>query len=153
MKQVLVRQYEYVKSSRTVLLQLCASIDPNLFIKEVAGFGRGGSVRNMLVHMNNTYQQWTGNHCLGRQMKLHEYADFPDLQSCISLFKESDLLVDEVLNVFEYRLLQEIERNGKVASPLKIITHVFTHEYHHKGQIASMCRMLGYVPPDTDIIR
>jgi len=33
------------------------------------------------------------------------------------------------------------------------MTHVMTHEFHHKGQIMTMGRMLGYTPPDADVIR
>ena len=33
-----------------------------------------------------------------------------------------------------------------------LLTHTETHEFHHKGQIASMARHLGYVPPNTDLI-
>jgi uncharacterized damage-inducible protein DinB len=28
---------------------------------------------------------------------------------------------------------------------------VTTHEFHHKGQIVLMARVLGYFPPDTDV--
>ena len=37
------------------------------------------------------------------------------------------------------------------ATPLQVFTHVLTHEFHHKGQIMSMCRILGHQPPDTDV--
>lgn len=33
------------------------------------------------------------------------------------------------------------------------MTHVMTHEFHHKGKIMTMGRMLGYTPPDADVIR
>jgi uncharacterized damage-inducible protein DinB len=38
-------------------------------------------------------------------------------------------------------------------SPLQLYTHVITHEFHHKGQMLSMSRILGYIPVDTDAIR
>ncbi|MNY72090.1 DinB family protein [compost metagenome] len=49
----------------------------------------------------------------------------------------------------------EYESNGlkKTAEPFKLFSHVITHEYHHKGQILSLSRHLGYTPVDTDIIR
>jgi uncharacterized damage-inducible protein DinB len=37
------------------------------------------------------------------------------------------------------------------ATPLQLFTHVMTHEFHHKGQLLSMFRILGHVPPDTDV--
>lgn len=36
-------------------------------------------------------------------------------------------------------------------APAKMLTHVLTHAFHHKGQIAAMCRLLGYAPPETDL--
>jgi uncharacterized damage-inducible protein DinB len=36
-------------------------------------------------------------------------------------------------------------------TPAKMLTHVLTHAFHHKGQIAAMCRLLGYPPPETDL--
>ena len=49
----------------------------------------------------------------------------------------------------------EYERNGaqNIDSPLKFFTHVITHECHHKGQILSLGRSLGYIPVDTDVLR
>ena len=38
-------------------------------------------------------------------------------------------------------------------TPLQLFTHTITHEFHHKGQVMSMSRLLGYVPVDADIIR
>ncbi|HEY4289997.1 MAG TPA: DinB family protein [Puia sp.] len=37
------------------------------------------------------------------------------------------------------------------ASPIQLFTHVLTHEFHHKRQVMSMCRLLGHQPPDTDV--
>ncbi len=38
-------------------------------------------------------------------------------------------------------------------TPMHLYTHVITHEFHHKGQILTMSRLLGYIPVDTDVIR
>ncbi|MEW6724052.1 MAG: DinB family protein [Bacillota bacterium] len=32
-----------------------------------------------------------------------------------------------------------------------LMTHMTTHEFHHKGQVASIGRILGYPPPETDL--
>lgn len=46
------------------------------------------------------------------------------------------------------------EKGGikRSAKPFKIFSHVITHEFHHKGQILSIGRHLGYIPVDTDIL-
>ena len=38
-----------------------------------------------------------------------------------------------------------------VRTPALVFHHVFTHAFHHKGQIAAMCRALGYPAPATDM--
>jgi uncharacterized damage-inducible protein DinB len=40
-----------------------------------------------------------------------------------------------------------------VRTPALVLHHVLTHAFHHKGQIVSMCRRLGYPVSDTDLIR
>jgi uncharacterized damage-inducible protein DinB len=38
-----------------------------------------------------------------------------------------------------------------VRTPALVLHHVFTHAFHHKGQIVAMCRVLGHPAPDTDL--
>ncbi len=37
-------------------------------------------------------------------------------------------------------------------TPAHVIHHALTHAFHHKGQIVSMCRILGHPAPDTDML-
>ncbi|MNL32837.1 DinB family protein [compost metagenome] len=57
------------------------------------------------------------------------------------------------IDQFDSEIQYEIQNVKSSAKPLKLFTHVTTHEYHHKGQILSLSRHLGYTPVDTDIIR
>ncbi len=80
------------------------------------------------------------------------------MQEMRKVFNEVDNLVEEFLREFEGRW--EIAITGPVPwqeeaddlTPLWLYTHVITHEFHHKGQIVSMSRQLGYTPADTDLI-
>jgi uncharacterized damage-inducible protein DinB len=40
-----------------------------------------------------------------------------------------------------------------VRTPALVIHHVLTHAFHHKGQIAAMCHVLGRPIHDTDLNR
>jgi uncharacterized damage-inducible protein DinB len=67
-----------------------------------------------------------------------------------------DETVDIFLGTFQEKLESPItgthDAMGKLsATPVQVFTHVLTHEFHHKGQIMSMCRLLGHQPPDTDV--
>jgi uncharacterized damage-inducible protein DinB len=152
----LQHQYEFVKSSRKVLLEYCKTLSDNDFLIENSTFGRG-SVRNLLVHIGNTYEFWIGRESLKKNIKFAEYNSVKNVSEAEVFFSHIDSMLEEFLIVYaeKYMIDIEITIQGKtnVATPLKLFTHVITHEFHHKGQILSLSRHLGYVPVDTDIIR
>lgn len=149
-------QYEYVKDSRNILFEYCKTISPEDFINQNTSFGRGGSMRNLLVHIANTYEYWIANLALKKNLKYAEYEDHLTVQQVILLFDSVDVLMEEFIlemNLSDTEIVYEIQGNKNSASSLKFFSHVITHEYHHKGQILSLSRHLGYIPVDTDIMR
>ncbi|RYY99558.1 MAG: damage-inducible protein DinB [Chitinophagaceae bacterium] len=150
------RQYDLVRSARGALLDYCASIAGADFVREHSSFGRG-SIRNLLVHIANTYEFWIGQHGLERRMVFTPWQAVHHVADARALFTEVDALVGAFIGRFRNDYLQERELlTGKQpvrAHPLKLFTHVVTHEFHHKGQVLSLSRHLGYVPVDTDVIR
>ena len=149
-------QYAFVKSSRAVLLDYCARLTQAHFVTDHSSFGRG-SVRNLLVHVGNTYEFWLGKQALKKDVIFRTYDSVNNVPEVADYFLIIDKLVETFAAVYAEKLMQDIEINigGKMlpASPLKLFTHVITHEFHHKGQILSLSRHLGYVPVDTDVIR
>ena len=149
-------QYEFVKSSRKVLLEYCETLSDKDFLIENSSFGRG-SVRNLLVHIGNTYEFWIGRHSLNKDIKFTEYNSVKSVMEAKDFFSGIDSLLEEFVNTYSEKYMVDIEINTNdkiiLANPLKLFTHVITHEFHHKGQILSLSRHLGYVPVDTDIIR
>lgn len=152
----LQKQYNLVLESRSVLFDYCKTIKNEDFTNENSSFGRGGSMRNLLVHIANTYEFWIANISLKKSIVFSPYENYQTIEDVIKLF----LSIDEFMNDF-FKLTEksdneiQYERNGQTATtePFKIFTHVITHEYHHKGQILSISRHLGYIPVDTDIMR
>jgi uncharacterized damage-inducible protein DinB len=149
-------QYDFIKSSRIVLVAYCQTLADTDFLIENSSFGRG-SIRNLLVHIGNTYEFWIGKHALQKDIKFTEYNSIKNAFQAEAFFLTIDLLVEQFIAVYAANYLSDIEININdkfvTASPLKLFTHVITHEFHHKGQILSFSRHLGYVPIDTDIIR
>lgn len=148
-------QYELVKSSRNVLFDFCNTISDADFVNQNTSFGRGGSMRNLLVHIANTYQYWIGNLVLKSNIRYAEYDEFKNISDVIELFGQVDEFVAEFIeNMDAYEDIDyEIQNVKSSAKPFKLFTHVITHEYHHKGQILSISRHLNYTPVDTDIMR
>ena len=149
-------QYELVLSARKVLLGYCAAVAPEHFVEEYSTFG-GGSIRNLLVHNANTYQWWIGRHALQTDFGFTEYDSIINIEQTISLFQSVDSFMEKFFERFGNHPLEPVtvslREHTFLSTPLELFTHVITHEFHHKGQILSLSRHLGYVPIDTDIIR
>src|SRR5690606_31232340 len=148
-------QYELVKDSRKVLFEYCNTISTEDFINQNTSFGRGGSMRNLLVHIANTYQYWIANIALKKNIAHDQYETIKNIAETIKLFHAVD---DFMVDFLESRDLAseihyQIDGINHITTHLKVFTHVTTHEFHHKGQILSISRHLGYIPIDTDIIR
>jgi uncharacterized damage-inducible protein DinB len=149
-------QYEFVKDSRTVLFAYCKTISPDDFVNQNTSFGRGGSMRNLLVHIANIYEHWIGNIALKKNVTYANYENYKTIREVILLFDAIDnVMADFILAMdhFDPEIYYEIQNSKGSSKPIKLFTHVITHEYHHKGQILSLSRHLGYTPVDTDIIR
>lgn len=154
--KMLSDQYALVKTSRNVLLSYCATITPTHFYAISNSFGRG-SIHNLLAHISNTYNFWIGDQFLGKTTEYISYTDTTPFETFICVFQDIDLLM---LSFFDYleshpveSFAYEIEDKKGQSSPLEVFTHVITHEYHHKGQLLSLSRQLGYTPVDTDVLR
>lgn len=150
------KQYTFVQESRNILFEYCQTILPEDFINQNSSFGRGGSIRNLLVHIANTYELWIAETALKKKVIYAPYEAHENIQDVIRLFAYVDQFMTDFFELMEKSESKiEYESNGvkKLTEPLKLFSHVITHEYHHKGQILSLSRHLGYIPVDTDIIR
>jgi uncharacterized damage-inducible protein DinB len=153
---MLKQQYELVRSARSVLLDYCETITAEHFTAENSTFGRG-SIRNLLIHNANTYQWWIGKTALQREVGFTEYDAISDVAQTRALFDQIDAFMQDFFIRFEANQLEPVSASLRektfMSTPLELFTHSITHEFHHKGQILSLSRHLGYVPADTDIIR
>lgn len=156
MQKTLELQYSQIKSARSVLFDYCETMSPQAFLTENSSFGRG-SVRNLLVHNANTYIGWLGIRALKHNRPFIAYESVSNVPEIRLLYQEVDVLVSNFLAAFsgDYLTAIELDLGDEIisASPFKLFTHVITHEFHHKGQILSLSRHLGYVPVDTDVMR
>lgn len=150
MNSILDSQYKMVCEAREVLLRYCETLSNEHLIAEFPNFGRG-SIRNLLVHNANTYQFWIGRSALQKEIVFAKATDFITIETIRLLYNQVNDLMNEFLHHFENQLNTAIVDKTLEMLPLPIFTHVITHEFHHKGQILSMSRHLGYTPPDTDV--
>lgn len=153
---LLKTQYELLRGSRMVMLDFIERELPNQLTAPVAAFN-GSNVRYLLIHTANTYKHWLANFGMRKELIFIDDESIEDISAIRNAYAETDSMVNEFLERFSGELEQPIinQLRGKELSitPLQLFTHVLTHEFHHKGQIMTMCRLLGHTPPDTDIIR
>lgn len=157
MKEFLSAQYQLTRDARSVLFSYCASMSNEDFVRSNPQVGNGGSIRNLLVHINNSYHGWLMRFAFKEQFQKPAFTDLITLENCKDYFHRTDNLVNRFIDHFGNRYNESIE--GELASrifrttPFEMFTHVVTHEFHHKGQILVLGRMWGYEPVDTDVLR
>lgn len=160
MIDVLQQQYDWIKSARNNLFAFLEEVPPILLHQAIPTFGRGTIVRTH-IHVTDSYRFWLGSFAFRLPPDHHQDTTTDmikraDVQFVRSLFTEVDDTVQRFLNDNHDRWLEPIEHavawqdEPYIATPLYLFTHVITHEFHHKGQIVSMARQLGYPPPADD---
>jgi uncharacterized damage-inducible protein DinB len=158
MQQLLLSQYESVKGARQALFSYCKSMNESDLFKKVDAFNNS-SIVDLLVHSANTYISWLNNLGLDAGAPFYESGDIKSLAEVEQIFGDVDRFVPDFLQKYsagyEQPFTKTIAHRGIVVTvtPLQLFTHVITHEFHHKGQILTMSRLLGYIPVDTDVIR
>lgn len=152
-------QYSYTRESRKVVFDYCSGFSPGDFVKQVDHFGRGGSIRNLHVHTANIYIFWLVNFAQNVSEPYFDPNDVNTPHQVDMIFQQVDHHVWQFLKKFDSQwdttLSNKVPGRDlvKQASPLLLFTHAITHEFHHKGQIMTMGRILGYEPPDSDVLR
>ena len=154
---ILKEQYQLVQGSRQALLYFLETKVGNDINTSVPEF-EGKCIRYLLVHTINAYIQWTANFAMNEYYEFFRDEDFKTVDLIRKFYIEADNLITILLDHYADKLNDPIDgtlsRNRKViATPLEVFTHVLAHEFHHKGQVVTICRLLGHIPPDTDIIR
>jgi len=154
-------EYEWVKQTRQVLLDQCKTLSEK-DLTQAFGFGMQ-SIRNTLVHVAGCYHAWLGSFVLSETaapLLTKEAIDKMQVDDIQCYFQQADTYVDAVMeqcshtfdNIIEKAPAWNIEASVVRKTPHQLLIHSITHEFHHKGQIAAMLRLLGLTPNNTDIL-
>lgn len=155
--EIISRQYQLVKEARAVLFHFFESITGKDYTTPVENFGRG-SIRNTQTHIVDTYIHWIANFALQKAWPYIDANNIDTLAKMRAEYHKIDLLMEEFMATYGQAINKPITHSlGRkrefTATPLALFSHMITHEFHHKGQMVSMARILDYEPPDTDLIR
>ena len=147
--------HSWTHSSITLVLDHLATIPEVDYAKELSDFGFP-TLRAQILHVFNCEGFWI--HTLqSARFEDEEPGNWPSvpdakvLQRRVSAKTLAYLagLTDEQLNADTE--LHFPDGDKAIRTPALVLHHIFTHAYHHKGQIVSMCRTLGHPAPDTDL--
>ncbi len=153
----LKKQYQLVRHARGELLNFCGTLKPEDLHKQVSVFN-DSTITGMLLHIANTYHFWLKRFAAKQEFEYFDEKNINGIEDIKQIFQLTDKLVLGFLDSYPYhttRIKGEIFwlKTDMTFNVLELFTHVLTHEFHHKGQIMTMTRMLGYTPADADIIR
>ncbi|QNF32047.1 DinB family protein [Adhaeribacter swui] len=155
---VLNQQYKWMQSARAVLFSYIDTLTIAHFTEELPGYGHN-SIRSVLVHTANTYQFLLGSFAQGKELPIIKPLMVTHISEVRRIFREVNELTEAFIGQFQDKWLNPVtgeipwRKTTLETTPLALFTHVITHECHHKGQVVSMSRQLGYTPPDTDLLR
>jgi uncharacterized damage-inducible protein DinB len=147
--------HSWTHSSLTLVLDHLSTLPEGDYAKELPDFGCP-ALRAQMIHIFNCEAFWI--HTLqALPFKDKNPGSCPDILSARALQRSVTAntlaylsgLTDEQLNANTE--LHFSDGDIAVRTPALILHHVLTHAFHHKGQIVSMCRALGYPAPDTDL--
>ena len=110
---------------------------------------------DLLEDTAGCYFSWIGFHALGYPRSSFDHAPCATIDLVRRLFIRVDGVMEEFRESFKDRMVVPVRtehdaREWITATPLALFTHTITHEFHHKGQVVWICRLMGYVPTDTD---
>ena len=155
MKEAFLLQYGLLQNCRTVLFEFLETQIGDQLDTPLIGYS-GQSIAGVMQHVAACYMNWLGYF----GMQLPEGSLGEVTASSLTILKELYERVDRLV----YHFIEQAgaamavpvagthDAAGAVsATPAQLFTHVFSHEFHHKGQVLNMCRLLGHVPPDTDV--
>lgn len=153
-KSLLEKQYGLIRGARQVVLEFLDGLPPSVLRADVPHFGHRTILRTY-THVAASYQYWFDHVVFGRASRdfsviADEDPEHLAMTEVRAMFATADGLVREFVDRFGEQWetplsLRVFWTDQPLAlAPAFLLTHVETHEFHHKGQILTMARQLGY---------
>ena len=114
------------------------------------------SIRNMLAHIQETEDWWIKGVLKDEPYQDYNFSDFNSIEdfrkTWETLQKQTLDYVEANQNILKERITRNLKGKTYEFQIQKVLMHVLTHEFHHRGQICLLLRQAGFIPPDVDLI-
>jgi uncharacterized damage-inducible protein DinB len=151
--------YDWTRRTREEVLTFLDTLPVDVYTLEHPNFAYG-SIRNIHAHVAFGYLVWVGVAGLGyeREKFVLPASEITDANAMRKRFKTVDEIVAEALEKFEnVDEMFEYQRRDETLQLTKrwLIVRPLTHEFHHKGQLLALARILEHPLPEdmgTDLV-
>lgn len=138
------------------LYAICAEIPDTRRKEDLGAFFK--SIHGTLNHLLHGDRAWMGRFTgqpFSNPMGKELYADFEELQHQRTITDQEILAWTKTLDAtwlnqpFSYT--SNIDRKTRILPTWVLVTHLFNHQTHHRGQLTTLLNQLGHDPGVTDL--
>ncbi len=152
--------FEATWVARGKLLDAAGALTPEEWAREFPFSFR--SLRNLFGHVIEVEGSWVAENIETGEWRFPAQAEIERMYATPAMARARGAEIADrtrrVLSEYYPARLQELRRGTQMDGTEgtftveQILTHVFTHELRHQGQLQAMFRLLGNVPPNADWI-
>ncbi len=156
----LLQLHQWTHNSLDVLLRHCASMPFRLLSTRVEGFGVK-TIRNQLVHTIGNEYYWVWKLMNPAQAdppwdawKAGRFGSVAKIEAARTEVRAHTIAYLKSVKDSELAAAYTLSwpwQGSETGSRAFYLHHALTHHFHHKGQVAAMCRILGHPCPETDL--
>lgn len=156
MKEHFKKFAHYNRWANIRLYENCSKLSPQDYLQERQAFFT--SIHGTLNHLLVADKIWLGRlKNINSSITALDQILFTDFTSLLEARKKEDEDLIEFINTLDANKLNDdfsfVSLAGKKSSmPLKwVLTHLFNHQTHHRGQVHTMLSQAGAEPPAIDL--
>lgn len=148
---------QYSRWMDAKLYEVCAIIPDKDRKKDMGAFFK--SIHGTLNHIYYGDLAWLerlrDNKFTPRKLGVELFEDFDQLRKAqekmdSEIIEWASFLTNEYLQS-SYNYVSNVDRKLRVMPVWVLVTHMFNHQTHHRGQLTTLIKQLGYEPGVTDI--
>jgi len=139
------------------LYGVCATIPDRDRKRDLGAFFKSihGTLNHLLYGDKAWMGRFTGHPFTDAKLGQDLYADFDELRQARAVLDQQILTWAQQLQAnwlhaaFQYT--SSVDGQTRILPTWVLVTHMFNHQTHHRGQLTTLIKQLGYEPGITDL--